>query len=87
MGGGQAVRHGSLEPVCVGSNPTRPASSILGGINNWVGNLRTLLLTGILAVPARGFVPLRRRDVSKAVAPMTIATVYYFIWRNFEELI
>jgi hypothetical protein len=44
-------------------------------------------LTGILAVPARGFVPLRRRDVSKAVAPMTIATVYYFIWRNFEELI
>ncbi len=27
MGGGQAVRHGSLEPVFVGSNPTRPAFS------------------------------------------------------------
>ena len=24
MGGGQAVRHGPLEPAFVGSNPTRP---------------------------------------------------------------
>ena len=27
MGGGQAVRHGPLEPAFVGSNPTRPAFS------------------------------------------------------------
>ena len=61
MGGGQAVRHGSLEPVCVGSNPTRPASSMLGGINDWPVNLVTLLLTGIFAVLVQGVVPSRCR--------------------------